>query len=52
MILDKVVASLIDCEADGCYPVFWVATKPLIALELDLSHPTAEKEAFEWRKVL
>ena len=49
---DGFVAGVIDWEAAGCYPVFWIATRASVAPGLDFSHPIAEEEAFKWRKIL
>ena len=52
IISDGIVAGVIDWEAAGNYPVFWIATKPSVAPGLDFSPPIAGGEAFEWRKSL
>jgi len=46
------VAGIIDWEAAGYYPQFWVATKPSVSPGLDFYPPIAEFEDFEWRKRL
>ena len=52
IISDGVVAGVIDWEAAGYYPVFWIATKPSVAPGVEFSLPTAGGEDFEWRKSL
>jgi len=46
------VAGIIDWEAAGYYPQFWVATKPSVSPGLDFYPPIAEFKDFEWRKRL
>jgi len=52
LISHGVVAGVIDWEAAGYYPQFWVATKPSVSPGLDFYPPIAEFEDSEWRKRL
>ena len=49
---DGSVAGIIDWEAAGYYPRFWIATKPAFGPGLDFDPPVAGFEDFEWRKSL
>lgn len=49
---DGSIAGIIDWEAAGFYPRFWIATKPAFSPGLDFDPPVAESEDFEWRKRL
>lgn len=49
---DGKVAGILDWEAAGYYPAFWIATKPSVSPGLDFCPPVAECEDFEWRKCL
>ena len=49
---DGSVAGIIDWEAAGYYPRFWIATKPAFACGLDFDPPVAGFEDFEWRRRL
>lgn len=52
IMLHGMEAGIIDWEAAGYYPQFWVATKPSVSPGLDFCPPIAECEDFEWRKRL
>ena len=49
---DGSLAGIIDWEAAGYYPRFWIATKPAFAPGLDFDPSVAGFEDFEWRKRL
>lgn len=49
---DGTIAGILDWEAGGYYPRFWIATKPSVSPGLDFCPPVAESEDFEWRKRL
>ncbi|KAL2370089.1 hypothetical protein RJ035_005480 [Blastomyces gilchristii] len=49
---DGSITGILDWEAAGFYPHFWIATKPSVAPGLDFSPPIAGVEEFEWRKQL
>lgn len=46
------IAGIIDWEAAGYYPRFWIATKPSVSPGLDFCPPIAEVDDCEWRKRL
>ena len=46
------VAGIIDWEAAGYYPRFWIATKPSVSPGLDFCPPIAKFDDCEWRKRL
>jgi len=52
IVSDGRVAGIIDWEAAGYYPRFWIATKPSVSPGLDFCPPIAEFDDFEWRKRL
>ncbi|PGG95484.1 hypothetical protein AJ79_10036 [Helicocarpus griseus UAMH5409] len=49
---DGSITGILDWEAAGFYPRFWIATKPSIAPGLNFSPSIAGIEEFEWRKRL
>ena len=49
---DGSVAGIIDWEAAGFYPRFWIAIKPAFGPGLDFDPPVAGSEDTEWRKRL
>ena len=49
---DGRVAGILDWEAAGYYPAFWIATKPSVSPGLDFYPPIAECDDHEWRKCL
>ena len=49
---DGSVAGIIDWEAAGFYPRFWIATKPAFGPGLDFDPPVAGFEDPEWRRRL
>lgn len=49
---DGRVAGILDWEAAGYYPAFWIATKPSVSPGLDFDPPIADLDDFEWRKCL
>ena len=49
---DGTVAGILDWEAAGYYPRFWIATKPSVSPGLDFDPPLAEFDDFEWRRCL
>ncbi|OAX85189.1 hypothetical protein ACJ72_00418 [Emergomyces africanus] len=49
---DGSITDILDWEAAGFYPRFWMATKPSIAPGLDFSPLIAGIEEFEWKKRL
>lgn len=49
---DGRVAGVLDWEAAGYYPTFWIATKPSVSPGLDFYPPIAQCNDFEWRKCL
>ena len=49
---EGIVAGIIDWEAAGYYPRFWVATKPAFCPGLDFDPPVAGFEDAEWRRRL
>ena len=49
---DGSVAGIIDWEAAGYYPRFWIATKPAFSPGLDFDPPVAGFEDAEWRRRL
>ena len=46
------IAGVIDWEAAGYYPRFWIATKPSVSPGLDFCPTIAEVDDHEWRKRL
>lgn len=52
IISNGCVAGIIDWEAAGYYPRFWIATKPSVSSGLDFCPPIAESNDFDWRKRL
>jgi len=52
IVSDGRVAGIIDWEAAGFYPPFWIATKPSVSPGLDFCPSVAETDNFEWRKCL
>lgn len=46
------VAGIIDWEAAGFYPRFWISTKPSVSPGLDFHPPLPEFDDFEWRRRL
>ena len=49
---DGSVAGVIDWEAAGYYPKFWIATKPSVSPGLDFHPPIADCQTSEWRRRL
>lgn len=49
---DGRVAGILDWEAAGYYPTFWIATKPSVSPGLDFYPPIVKCDDFEWRKCL
>ena len=49
---DGRLAGILDWEAAGYYPAFWISTKPSVSPGLDFCPPVADCEDFEWRKRL
>ncbi|EEQ86796.2 uncharacterized protein BDCG_01916 [Blastomyces dermatitidis ER-3] len=49
---DGSITGILDWEAAGFYPHFWIVTKPSVAPGLDFSPHIAGIEEFEWRKQL
>ncbi|KAL8718562.1 MAG: hypothetical protein Q9225_004321 [Loekoesia sp. 1 TL-2023] len=52
IVSDGRVAGIIDWEAAGYYPRFWIATKPSVSPGLDFCPSIAGFDDFEWRKRL
>ena len=52
IVSDGRVAGIIDWEAAGYYPRFWIATKPSVSPGLDFCPSIAEFDDSEWRKRL
>lgn len=52
IVRDGRVAGIIDWEAAGYYPLFWIATKPSVSPGLDFCPGIAGIVDFEWRKRL
>ena len=52
IVSDGRVAGIIDWEAAGYYPHFWIATKPSVSPGLDFYPSIVEIDDFEWRKCL
>ena len=52
IISDGRIAGIIDWEAAGYYPRFWIATKPSVSPGLDFCPPIAGFDDFDWRKRL
>lgn len=46
------VVGVLDWEAAGYYPKFWIATKPSVSPGLDFDPPPPEYPQTEWRKSL
>lgn len=49
---DGRVAGILDWEAAGYYPAFWIATKPSVSSGLNFHPSIAECDGYEWRKCL
>lgn len=52
MSKDGTVAGIIDWEAAGYYPEFWIATKPAVSSGLDFCPVPDGTPQWEWRKSL
>jgi hypothetical protein len=46
------VTGILDWEATGFYPSFWIATKPSVAPDLDFYPSEPEIDDYEWRRSL
>ena len=49
---DGRVAGILDWEAAGYYPGFWIVTKPSVSPGLDFCPSVVGCKDFEWRKRL
>lgn len=52
MVLGGKVVGILDWEAAGYYPLFWIATKPSVSRGLDFCPSIAGWDDFEWRRRL
>lgn len=52
MITDQKVSAIIDWEAAGFYPHFWICTKPSVSRGLNFHPPISGVDEVEWRRKL
>lgn len=52
IISNKKISAIIDWEATGFYPRFWIATKPSVSPGLDFHPPIPGVDDVEWRRRL
>lgn len=52
IVSNKKISGIIDWEAAGFYPRFWIATKPSVSPGLDFHPPIPDVDDLEWRRRL
>lgn len=52
IITEQKVSAIIDCEAAGFYPHFWISTKPSVSPGLNFHPPISNVDEVEWRRKL